>query len=81
LRARATGRLECRGAGEDDTYGPPTAGGGGRERDVTDDAQVAAGTTVMAWLTGTKGTSQIDVAAQEGVESDKTLVTPVAKIK
>jgi hypothetical protein len=49
--------------------------------EVTDNAQVSAGTAVMASLTATKGTSQIDVAAQEGVESGKTLVTLVAKIK
>jgi hypothetical protein len=47
----------------------------------TDNAQVSAGTSVMASLTATNGTSQIDVAAQEGVESGKTLVTLVAKIR
>ena len=49
--------------------------------DVTDNAEVAVGTAVMRSLTGKKGTSQIDVAAQEGVETGKTLVTLVAKIK
>jgi hypothetical protein len=36
-----------RGAGENDTYGPPTVGGGGREMEVTDNSQVAAGKTLV----------------------------------
>lgn len=48
---------------------------------VTENNEVNAGTAVMTSLAATKGTSEINVAAQEGVEAGKTLVTLVAKIK
>jgi hypothetical protein len=48
---------------------------------LTNNEQVSVGSAVMASMTATKGTSEIDVAAQEGVEAGKTLVTLVAKIK
>lgn len=48
---------------------------------IADSNTVQVGSATMASLTATKGTTEINVAAQEGVESGKTLVTLVAKIK